>query len=251
MAAALKFPMLVIDAGNSAVKFASIPRPGGRPKLLGSMAMNKLTPTAVRRLVRDAGSVFVSSVVPSATRVLKRALPAARFIGPDTPLDFKTLAGRKSIGSDRLANVAAAHARHGKNVLVASFGTAATFDIIDAKGVHRGGALAPGWKAFAEIFPSKTALLPRVGAKVAPRYAGRNTREALAAGVAGGYAALVQHLIEGMKNEAGAKNARVIFTGGDAPVVAKLLRLKGDTDPLLTMCGIAHLGGSIAREVRK
>ena len=162
-----------------------------------------------------------------------------------------TWSERKTVGSDRLANVSAAHARYGCNVLVASFGTAATFDIVDANGVHRGGAIAPGWSAFAGILAKRTALLPGTAAKQPVRFAGRNTREAMDAGLSGGYAAMVSHLIERMKKEAGVKKLYVVFTGGDAHAVARIVRLKAVSDPLLTMRGIAVLAQGIAREASK
>lgn len=246
-----RYPMLVIDAGNSAVKFAVVARAARAPKLLRAVSTAKLTAAMARRAGANAKSVVISSVVPSASRLLKSAFPGARFIGPRAALPIETLVDRKTAGSDRLANASAAHARYGNNVLVASFGTAATFDIIDAKGVHRGGAIAPGWSAFAEIPAKRTALLPRVATKKVSRFIGRNTREALAAGVAGGYAAMVSRLITKMKDEARVKKLRVVFTGGDAAFIAKLTGIKAVSDPLLTLRGIAILAEDLAREASK
>jgi len=242
------YPLLVIDAGNSAIKFAMVARAGATPKLVRSVPTGQLTIGSAKRIGARRKSVAVSSVVPSASRILKGAFPEAVFIGPRTELGFKTMADRRATGSDRIANVAAVQARYGKNVLVASFGTAATFDIIDANGVHRGGAIAPGWRAFSGILPARTALLPRVVAKTATRSIGRNTREALRAGVAGGYAAMVTRIIDAMKDEAGVKQLRVVFTGGDAAIVAGLLPWKSVIDPLLTLRGINLLAGQIARK---
>jgi type III pantothenate kinase len=211
----------------------------------------KLGVANAKKTGAKTNSVFVASVVPSASRILKKAFPSAQFIGPRTALPFMTWSERKTIGSDRLANVGAAHARYGPNVLVASFGTAATFDIVDARGVHRGGAIAPGWSAFAGVLATRTALLPGTAAKQPVRFAGRNTREAMDAGLSGGYAAMVSHLIERMKKEAGVKRLRVVFTGGDAHAVARIVRLKAISDPLLTMRGIAVLAQGIAREASK
>ena len=246
-----KYPLLVIDAGNTSVKFAIVSGAGGKPKLLRSIPTERVTVAAVRRIGARAKSVAISSVVPAASRVLKRAFPDARFIGTRTKIGFVTRADRKTIGSDRLANVAAAHARYGTDALVASFGTAATFDIIDAKGVHRGGAIAPGWSAFAALPSSKTALLPRVGAKAVRRHVGRNTHDALTAGTAGGYAGMVLRIIDAMKREAGVKNLRVVFTGGDAHSVGRMARIKVVTDPLLTLRGIALLCAGNVREASK
>ena len=243
--------MLVVDAGNTSVKFAIVARSGARPKPLQSVPTAALATAMAKRIGTKAKSVAVSSVVPAASRVLRNVFPRAHFVGPRTALNFKTMADRKTIGSDRLANVAAAQARYQKNVLVASFGTATTFDIIDAEGVHRGGAIAPGWRAFADLSSSKTALLPRVAASAAKTFIGKNTRGALAAGTAGGYAAMARHIIDAMRHEAGVKKLRVVITGGEAKIVAKMARLKSVSDPLLTLRGIALLCAGNAREVRK
>ncbi len=245
------YPMLLIDAGNSAVKFAVVPRARANPRPRRSVPTAKLSAAIAKKTGGKTNSVFVASVVPSASRILKKAFPTAQFIGPRTALPFMTWSERQTIGSDRLANIAAAHARYGRNVLVASFGTAATFDIIDAKGIHRGGAIAPGWTAFADILSTRTALLPRTTPKQPTRFAGRNTREAMDAGLSGGYAAMVLHLIDGLKKEAGVKKLCVVFTGGDAPTVARIIRLKAVSDPLLTLRGIAFLAQGIAREASK
>jgi type III pantothenate kinase len=245
------YPMLVIDAGNSAVKFAVVPRAGMGPKPLRSVPTAKLSGAIAKRTGTKTKSVFVASVVPSASRILKKTFPSAKFIGPRTALPFMTWSERKTIGSDRLANVGAVHARYGRNVLVASFGTAATFDIVDAKGIHRGGAIAPGWGAFSGILAARTALLPIIDAKQPVRFAGRNTREAMDAGLSGGYAAIVSHLIERIKKEAGVKKLCVVFTGGDAPAVARMTRLKAVSDPLLTLRGIAILAQALARQASK
>lgn len=246
-----EYPLLVIDAGNTAVKFALVTRKNAVPRLLRVLPTGKLTVGAARKIGATASAVVIASVVPSASRLLKRAFPTARFIGSRTQLGVRTLVDGKTIGSDRLANVAAAQVRFGRNVLVASFGTAATFDVIDKRGIHLGGAIAPGWSSFAALTSANTAQLPRIDQGKPTNAIGRNTREALRAGVNGGYAALVSQLVAQMKKEAKANNARVVFTGGDAATVAKLTGLKVITDPLLTLKGIAILAGPTVREGRK
>jgi pantothenate kinase type III len=77
------------------------------------------------------------------------------------------------------------------------------------------------------------------------RAAGRTTREALRAGVVGGYAGLVTHLLRQFPAK------HVVFTGGDARLVAKLTGVKAAVDPLWTLKGIAALGALNAREARK
>ena len=108
-----EYPMLVIDAGNTSVKFAMVARSGGAPRFVQSAPTAKLTAALAKRFGAKAKFVAVSSVVPAASRILKKVFPNARFIGPRTKVGFATRADRKTIGSDRLANVAAASARHG------------------------------------------------------------------------------------------------------------------------------------------
>lgn len=251
MSKKLEYPLLVVDAGNSWVKFASVSRPCAKPKLVGAVPTARLTLAAARRHRAKTKSVCVASVVPAASRILKRAFPGASFIGARTRAGFASETDRRTIGSDRLANVAAAHARFGRNVLVASFGTAATFDVIDARGVHLGGAIAPGWKSFAALASDNAAQLPRVDARAPLRMIGRRTREALRAGINGGYAALVAQLVRELKKEAKTPDARLVFTGGDAPIVARLARLTSISSPLLTLEGIALLAETTAREGSK
>jgi pantothenate kinase type III len=54
-----------------------------------------------------------------------------------------------------------------------------------------------------------------------------------------------------MKKEAGVKTMRVVFTGGDAPAVTRITRLKAVSDPLLTLRGMAIIAQGIAREASK
>jgi len=245
------YPLLLIDAGNSTVKFGVVARPGAAPRLVRKVPTANLNAALAKRIGAKAERVVIASVVPSASLILRGAFPRAKFIGPRTVLGFTTCSDRRTVGADRLANVAALRARHGGNALAVSFGTAATFDLVDAQGVHRGGAIAPGWASFARLLSEQTAQLSAVGAAKAKRFIGRNTREAMVAGVAGGYEALVLRLIEEMKNEAGLKKMHVVFTGGDAPAVASLLPSKVVCDPLLTLRGIAVLAEGIAREASK
>lgn len=162
-------------------------------------------------------------------------------------MNFPTPVDRRTVGADRLANMAEAARRFGRNVIVADFGTAATFDLLDARGRFAGGAIAPGLQTLAHSLSRKTAQLPVIEAGAPKTFIGRNTRAALRAGVCGGYAGLVTHLLARL----GAGKKRVIFTGGDAGAVAKLVPHKVVIDPLWTLRGVAVLAASKAREASK
>ena len=108
------------------------------------------------------------SVVPRATPFVKRLVRATwrletlelnpttiRGVGIDYPKPG-------SIGPDRLANAVAAKARFGAPVVVVDFGTAVTFDVVNAKGNYMGGIIAPGLAAMTTYLHEKTALLPKI-----------------------------------------------------------------------------------------
>jgi type III pantothenate kinase len=241
--------MLVIDAGNSVVKFATVARAGATPRIVASVATPKLTAARVRSIHRGtkARGATASCVVPRVAKILQAGCPGLSLIGRTTKLNFATPVDRDTVGADRLANMAEAVRRFGRHVIVADFGTAATFDVLDARGSFVGGAIAPGWRTLASALSQNTALLPVIGADVPRTFTGRNTREALRAGVCGGYAGMVEHLLTRL----GSGRKRVVFTGGDAAVVAELVARRVVTDPLWTLKGVAVLGALNTRETSK
>ena len=116
---------------------------------------------------RLAGAVFCS-VVPRLNPPLKRLL-RVRWQCAAWQLTARTVTGigieypkPATIGADRLANAIAAHERFGAPVVVVDFGTAVTFDVVDAAGNYTGGIIAPGLSAMTDYLHEKTALLPRI-----------------------------------------------------------------------------------------
>jgi type III pantothenate kinase len=239
--------MLVIDAGNTSVKFAIVARCHAGPRLVAHIPTARLTTSRVKTIIRRRGcsSAMASCVVPAVRKVLRSGYPSMAFIGKSSPLNLSTAVERGAVGADRLANMAEAARRFGRSVVVADFGTAATFDWLDGHGCFAGGAIAPGLRVFATALSAKTAQLPMTELRPPRRAAGRTTREALRAGVVGGYAGLVTHLLRQFPAK------HVVFTGGDARLVAKLTGVKAAVDPLWTLKGIAALGALNAREARK
>jgi type III pantothenate kinase len=241
------YPMLVIDAGNTSVKFARVARRHGLARMVANVPTVRLTPGRAKAIIRRSGcaSVVAACVVPAIRKVLRAACPSMALIGKSSPLNFSTLVDRRTVGADRLTNMAEAARRFGRNVVVADFGTAATFDWLDGRGCFTGGAIAPGVRILAKALSGQTAQLPVIDFAPPRRAAGRSTREALRAGVVGGYAGMVRHLLEKWPAK------HVVFTGGDAALVAKLTGLKVTIDPLWTLKGVSVLADLAAREASK
>ena len=101
----------------------------------------------------------------------------------------------KTIGPDRLANAVAARQRFGAPVVVVDFGTAVTFDVVDAKGNYVGGIIAPGLAAMTDYLHEKTALLPKIKIREVKTAIGKSTEQAMLIGAVHGYRGLVRELI--------------------------------------------------------
>lgn len=201
---------------------------------------------AVRRFVgraRITGAVLCS-VVPAATG---RAVGFCQkeFTIAALELTPRTIAGvginypkPGSIGPDRLANAVALRHHFGAPALAVDFGTAVTFDVVDAQGDYAGGIIAPGLAAMTDYLHEKTALLPRITIRETSSVVGKSTREAMLIGAVHGYRGLVRELIVELKRELKCRRLAVVATGGCAELLAARLPEITAVDPNLTLEGL-------------
>ena len=133
---------LLIDLGNTSAKLR-LARPAallGKTRRLPTATL--LAPGGADALQETLagwryGRAVLSSVVPAAARIVAATLPGTLTIhgGLPTGVDLRGYPGAKTLGADRLANLAGALDRHGPGpLLVVDFGTAATFNVLDARG---------------------------------------------------------------------------------------------------------------------
>jgi len=208
----------------------------------GILARNLLTLASIEAAAIDA--LIVASVVPplnsvleSMARVYFKLKPL--FVEPGVKTGMPILYDNpQEVGADRIVNGVAAFERCRSAAIVVDFGTATTFDAISAKGEYLGGAIAPGLSISAEALFERAARLPRVDIRRPPNVIGRNTTHSLQAGLYFGYIALVQGILERMRQEMAAP-VRTIGTGGlVSPLEAELRTILDDLDPNLTLEGL-------------
>ena len=190
-----------------------------------------------------SGAVLCS-VVPRATPLVRKTVRAI-WKRDALELNFQTIRGvgidypkPNSIGPDRLANAVAARQRFGAPVVVVDFGTAVTFDVVDAKGNYVGGIIAPGLAAMTDYLHEKTALLPKIKIREIKSAIGKSTEHAMLVGAVQGYRGLVRELIGELKRELKAKNLPVVATGGYAKLIAAKLPEISAVAPDLTLEGL-------------
>lgn len=191
----------------------------------------------------SADSVIVSSVVPPLNSTLTRL--SVEFFGrkpvyvepgirTGMPIRYDHPA---EVGADRIVNAVAARELYGAPVIVVDFGTATTFDLVNAAGEYAGGIIAPGILISAEALFAHASRLYRVDVKRPSELVGRNTAAAMQAGIYFGYIGLVDGILERLLAELG-EVREIVATGGQAELIAGGSRFLRKVEPLLTLTGL-------------
>jgi type III pantothenate kinase len=191
----------------------------------------------------DLTGVCIASVVPPLTG---KVVEACRSYLAQEPLVVDTgvktgvrirYEDPRAVGADRIMDAAAVQQFYGGPACVVDFGTATTFDAINAEGDYLGGAIAPGIGIASEALFLRAAKLPRVDLQRPPAAIGRNTVHAMQSGLLYGYASLVEGMVARFRKELG-PSMKVIATGGLAEIVAQETDVIQIIAPWLTLDGL-------------
>ena len=192
---------------------------------------------------KNIDAIIIASVVPSLNQTLTR-VAEVYFELPPLFVDHTTDTGLKilyeppsDVGADRIVDAVAAVTKYGAPCIVVDFGTATTFNVINAAGEYLGGVIAPGIMISSEALFARAAKLPRVEIKRPHKVIGSSTTSAMQSGIYHGYAGLVDGVLEQLIAEMGTK-PRVIATGGLAPLIATASKFIEEVDSNLTLEGL-------------
>ncbi|MGF1641864.1 MAG: type III pantothenate kinase [Rhodospirillales bacterium] len=187
---------------------------------------------------------IVATVVPAtlfSLRTLCRKYFGCQALvvgAPDVDLGLRILVDRpEEVGADRLVNAVAGYDEYGGPLIIVDFGTATTFDVIDAEGSYMGGVIAPGVNLSLEALHSASAQLPRVAIGRPERVIGKGTVQAMRSGIFWGYVSMVEGMIERIRAEFGS-DMGVVATGGLAPLFSECTAVLDHSDPDLTLKGL-------------
>lgn len=199
----------------------------------------------MRQLSTDViDEVIIASVVPKIMHSLVNGIK--KYFGI-TPLivepGIKTginiaLPNPKQLGADRIVDAVAAYHMYGGPVLTVDFGTATTYDLINADGVFEAEVTSPGIRLIANALWTGTAKLPEIEIKVPETILCKDTISSMQAGVCMGYIGQTEYIVKRMRKESGYDNMKVVATG----VLGKMIYENTDCidvyDPDLTLHGL-------------
>ncbi|MBX3461892.1 MAG: type III pantothenate kinase [Planctomycetes bacterium] len=216
--------LLTIDCGNSTIDLL---RHDDGARLL--LAADDPAASRLSAFLGGVGTarVMVCSVAqPAFARVeaelAARRLPmllAGRDFHYPLRLDYETPA---TLGADRWVGAYAAWRHHGRSVVV-DCGSATTVNVVEGDGTFRGGAIAPGLRAWISGMAATTPALPVPRPDGEVQVPALSSQASVDAGLQLGYAGMVERLVESLSAAAGGP-ARLVVTGGNARHLLRHLR---------------------------
>jgi type III pantothenate kinase len=245
--------LLLIDIGNTRVKWAELKSDRLRPQ--------RAMPHAGWGIKDFEQNVFKAAhkierviVVSVASQNLEHALSTAALrccrVGAEFVKTERNAGGVTTryeepwrLGVDRfVACIGAHHLIPRQPVCVVDIGTAMTIDLVDADGVHRGGAIIPGPDLMIGSLLKDTVGIQRRASGAAPGKAifARNTRAAIEQGARYAVAAAIDRAAQEARKVL-KKQPVLILTGGAATRVRSLVSMPHRLVPDLVLRGLAAM----------
>lgn len=156
-------------------------------------------------------------------RLKERGVANVMVITSETPVPLTIEYTRQSLGLDRLATAVGA-AEPDKNILIMDAGTALTLDLVSCNRFV-GGNISPGLRMRFKALNDHCIHLPLAEPSVEAPLVGKNTMEALSAGVTRGFINEIIGHIEAINKKYG--KVELVLTGGDAGIVGEWLDKAG------------------------
>ena len=219
---------LCIDQGNSRTKVALMTDEG---KMINHFIYKSFSSADVERLfdLYDITDSIISSVVDieaAVVNTLHRRSQHFVLFDHNTPVPIVNKYDTPhTLGQDRLAAAVGAKSMcPNENLLIIDAGSAITYDFVTEQGEYIGGNIAPGIKMRFTMLQRMTKKLPLVDAEeneLIPLF-GKNTRDAIAAGVIRGVAYEVKGYMRTLREKM--PHYQTYVTGGHASYILNNVR---------------------------
>jgi type III pantothenate kinase len=232
---------LIVDIGNTSTKLALFE--GG--KCISQDRINELNCKELDNILtgRKVNQAIVSSVkiLPDFVNdLLFSAIHSVHILTYKSLLPFKIEYDTpETLGPDRIAAVAGAYYLFpGSEVLVIDAGTAITYDFLSAD-IYKGGNISPGLSMRFKALNKFTDKLPLLSAPEIYTNPGRNTHDAIAAGVITGITYEINEYIRTFENNL--NGVKIILTGGDSELLKDKINFEIIYQPDIVIEGLNYI----------
>lgn len=196
---------------------------------------------------RELDGVIIASVVPNVMHSFQNAIQKylnkkPLVVGPGIKTGIKlTSENPREIGPDRIVDAVAAYEIYGGPVLVLDFGTATTYDLVEADGTFAVGITAPGIRISAKALWEDTAKLPEIEIRKPKSILAKETISSMQAGLMYGQIGQTEYIINQVKKETGYGDLKVVATGGLGRIISDETDTIQHYDSALTLEGLRIL----------
>lgn len=235
---------LIIDAGNTNVKFA-IFNEGSiverkifscNDKMGISAYVHYLQQQHIKHVIFSSVSFEFHTFIPSLPEKWQLVLFNHQVKLPIV-IDYKT---PHTLGLDRIAAVVGAyHLFENKNVLIFDAGTALTIEFLNERGIYMGGNISPGIRTRFAALHSFTQKLPLVEPQIPFLQYGVDTQSAINSGVLAGFMFEVNGYIAQFSQLY--ENLNIIITGGEYEFFANYINYPIFAEPNLVLIGLNRI----------
>ena len=189
-------------------------------------------------------AAVIASVVPDMMHSLISAIVrylgvSPLIVGPGIKTGIRVLTDNpKEVGADKIVDAVAAFEKYGGPVLVLDFGTATTYDLVDAEGTFMYGIIAPGVRTAARALWEDAAKLPEVEIRKPKTILAKETISSMQAGIYFGQIGQTEYIIRKFREESGLDKMKVVATGGMGRIIAEGTNMIDVYDANLTLEGL-------------
>ncbi|NMC36859.1 MAG: type III pantothenate kinase [Bacteroidales bacterium] len=234
---------LVFDIGNTSTKIALFDGEEKltsiRTKVFSYEKLNEMFCPYLEKVNRAILST-VREIPEFVIDLATHGIPFVHILSHKTKLPFKNeYQTPETLGSDRIAAVAGAyHLFPGRNILVIDAGSAITFDYLSGKS-YKGGNISPGLSMRFKALHRFTGKLTLGATLIKYSSPGKNTIDAITAGVTDGLIFEINEYIRIFQEKY--MDSLVIITGGDSGYLKDRINYKINYQPDLVLSGLNYI----------
>jgi type III pantothenate kinase len=231
---------LVFDIGNSSTKVAFYQK----NKKVNALRLKHFSCAQMQKVFSQYHGEIDRAIISTVREIpdfiidlATRDIPYVHILSHTSKLPFRIeYETPETLGPDRIAGVAGAFFHFpGEKVLIIDAGSAVTFDFLAGKS-YKGGNISPGLSMRFKALHKFTGKLPLGSTTEKFRSPGRNTLEAITAGVTFGLVYEINEYIRTFEKKH--KEIRVILTGGDSGYLKERLDYKVEYLPDIVIDGL-------------